>query len=97
MPPEDEPSPTDKERQRLIEVIQAKINANKPKPNQTVRAFNCQEYENTIRDLFQMRIEDFHGAAEFPSDERMHGFTNNGEALVTSSFHLDHYMMLQMP
>ena len=93
MPPEDEKMPGDEERRMVISAIKSEIHKFNPKPESSVlRRFTQKEYINTIRDLFEMRTEVFMGASEFPPDERKHNFSNNGEALVTSSYLMDKYL-----
>ena len=93
MPPEDEKMPGDSERKKLISSIQNELDKFGKKENYAVlRRLTQKEYINTIRDLFQMRTEVFMGASEFPPDERKHNFSNNGEALVTSSYLVDKYL-----
>ncbi|MCH2208177.1 MAG: DUF1592 domain-containing protein [Lentisphaerales bacterium] len=93
MPPEDEKMPSEEERQKMISSIQKNIDNFNVKPNASVlRRLTQKEYVNTVRDLFGMRTEVFMGASEFPPDERKHNFSNNGDALVTSSYLMDKYL-----
>ncbi|MCH2207471.1 MAG: DUF1592 domain-containing protein [Lentisphaerales bacterium] len=93
MPPEDEKMPTQKERQDMVLAILENIeNIGKGATQSPLRRLTQKEYVNTVRDLFSMRTEVFMGASEFPPDERKHNFSNNGEALVTSSYLMDKYL-----
>lgn len=93
MPPEDEKIPTMEERQKVISAVQVELDRHGSKPsNSVLRRLTKNEYVNTIRDLFGMKTEVFMGASEFPPDERKHNFSNNGEALVTSSYLMDKYL-----
>jgi hypothetical protein len=93
MPPEDEKMPTAQERQQMISAILQNIEKLGKKSTQSVlRRLTKEEYVNTVRDLFEMRTEVFMGASEFPPDQRKHNFSNNGEALVTSSYLMDKYL-----
>ena len=57
-----------------------------PEDRQTVlRRLNRVEYRNTVRDLLGLELS-ADPTADFPGDERSHGFTSDGEKLVTSSF-----------
>src|SRR5436190_23639004 len=53
------------------------------------RRLNRTEYENTVRDLFQVRAE---VAAMLPEDGKAHGFDNIGEALSSSTELVESYL-----
>src|ERR1041384_2631084 len=53
------------------------------------RRLNRTEYENTVRDLFQVRAE---VAALLPEDGKAHGFDNIGEALCSSTELVEAYL-----
>jgi hypothetical protein len=54
------------------------------------RRLNKTEYNNTIRDL--LYLKDFHGADDFPADDRGYGFDNNGALLTLSPVLIEHYL-----
>jgi hypothetical protein len=56
MPPEDSPQPTVREKQQLLRWIENRTT--RPEPG-SVRRMNRVEYENTIRDLFELSREAF--------------------------------------
>ncbi len=97
MPPEDEPEPTDEERAAMIAFISGKIAeaqaSMKSSGGHTVlRRLNASEYRYTIEDLLGVRTDMWDPAADFPRDVALHGFDNNGEALVTSNLLLEEYL-----
>ncbi len=55
----------------------------------TLRRLNRDEYANTIRDLFGVKIEP---AAMFPVDETGYGFSNIGDALSLSPMMMEKYL-----
>ncbi|HND51170.1 MAG TPA: DUF1592 domain-containing protein [Pirellulaceae bacterium] len=94
MPPEDAPQPTADEKQQFVKVVRALFeNADKnakPDPGRvTVRRLNRVEYNNTIRDLFQV---DLKPAEDFPSDDVGHGFDNIGDVLTLSPVLMERYL-----
>tara|TARA_R110002096_G_scaffold42144_15_gene113779 strand:- start:3366 stop:5945 length:2580 start_codon:yes stop_codon:yes gene_type:complete len=96
MPPPDKAQPTDEEREAAILELEERLvayHSSKPKESSqaVLRRLNRTEYRNTIRDLFQMESGQ-DPTAEFPGDQRSHGFATNGEKLVTSSFLLRQYL-----
>ncbi len=93
MPPEDYDLPTDEERKRLVEALDAAIFSIacdlRPKPGKvTARRLNRAEYNNAIRDLFGT---DLKPADAFPSDEVGGGFDNNGDVLSLSTMLIEKY------
>ncbi len=96
MPPAKKKQPAPDERRsaaidlekRLVEYHQ-KSDSAKPA---MLRRLNRKEYLNTIRDLFRMEMGSFDPTSEFPDDNRTHGFSTDGEKLVTSSFLLRRYL-----
>jgi len=88
MPPKDEPQPTDAERRRLLDGVNALLDAaaqaraGDPGPV-VLRRLNNAEYTYTIRDLTGVASLD--PAAEFPTDSASgEGFMNVGNSLVMS-------------
>lgn len=57
MPPEEEPQPSEVEREQILDWI--KKSAAVPEKHQVVRRMNRVEYENTIRDLFDISRDAF--------------------------------------
>ena len=93
MPPEGKKQPSEKEKKAFIGQLRTKLDQVETNPAQTVlRRLTREEYINTLRDLFGMSTEDLRSLDAIPSDERHKGFTNNGQALVTSSVLIDKYL-----
>ena len=94
MPPEDEPQASAQETSNFIASIRAEIERTNPYYNQSVlRRLNKDEYFNTLNDLFYMNDDNaFRDTVGFPPDQRKHGVTNNGEALITSGVLVDTYI-----
>jgi hypothetical protein len=92
MPPETKPQPTNPERERVAEWIEAQIfhcDCSRPDPGRvTLRRLNRAEYNNTIRDLVGV---DFQPAEDFPADDTGYGFDNNGDVLSLSPVLLEKY------
>ncbi len=94
MPPEDEPQPSQPDRDKAIASIQsvrATLEANTP-PNVgrvTLRRLNKTEYNNTLRDLLGV---DFKPAEDFPADDVGYGFDNIGDVLSVSPLLLEKYL-----
>jgi hypothetical protein len=96
MPPASEKQPTEEDRHAAILEVEGKLVAHArtlpaPKPA-VLRRLNRAEYRNTLRDLLHLNIDSIDPTREFPDDVRVHGFTSNGEKLVTSSFLLRQYV-----
>jgi hypothetical protein len=93
MPPEGKPQPTQRERQRIVSWVDAKlfpVNYDNPDPGRvTIRRLNRSEYNNTVRDLVGI---DFHPAEDFPNDDTGYGFDNIGDVLSLSPLLLEKYM-----
>ncbi|MEK6237588.1 MAG: DUF1587 domain-containing protein, partial [Planctomycetales bacterium] len=94
MPPEDEPQPTDLEREQMTEWLTNELKRVAATRRGTMgrvvlRRLNRLEYGNTLRDLLGVQV-DFAKALppEGPSPD---GFTNNGQTLTTSPLHLEYY------
>ena len=97
MPPEDEVQPSNSEIETVIATITraiakarevARDNAGKV----VMRRLNRQEYRNTVRDLFSLKMIDFDPTTTFPADDVTDGFDNVGEGLVTSDYLLRSYL-----
>jgi len=90
MPPPDKPQPTAADLEAAILDLESRLirheTSKARETRQTVlRRLNRVEYRNTVRDLLGLELS-ADPTADFPGDERSHGFTSNGEKLVTSSF-----------
>lgn len=93
MPPKGLPQPTATERALIsgfVEAKFAKLDCDLRDPGRvTMRRLNRVEYNNTIRDLFQI---DLRPADEFPSDDVGYGFDNIGDVLTISPLLMEKYM-----
>ena len=95
MPPKGQARPSDVERAAIVSELKgALIGAEREKrvadPRTGVRRMTRAEYENTIRDLFDMP-----GIAlqnELPADGSAHGFDKNSDALDISHVNLAKYI-----
>ena len=56
-----------------------------------LRRLNSWEYRQTIGDLLGVNVEIWNPTEDFPEEVKVHGFDNNGAALVTSGRLMDHY------
>ena len=96
MPPADEDQPTPAERHAVELALEAKLvaqaGAQPTSRPAMLRRLNRVEYRDTVRDLLQLNLGSFDPTREFPDDNRAHGFSSNGEKLVTSSFLLRQYL-----
>ena len=96
MPPEDEPQPMVEERAQVIAQLTQQIATAQTKLKGTgghsvLRRLNSWEYRQTIGDLLGLNVDVWNPAEEFPEEVKVHGFDNNGAALVTSGRLMDHY------
>ena len=96
MPPENKPQPTDAERALLIDWIQHTLNNPDPTafakdPGRvTVRRLNRFEYNNTVRDLFDVGARP---ADAFPADGAGGGgFDNNADTLFIPPILMEQYL-----
>lgn len=92
MPPKDADQPTDQERQQIVEWLEQQLIKRSATGGTVLRRLNREEYENSIRDLFD--LTDFRVPNSFPSDDSEHGFDNIGEALILSPPLLAQYLEL---
>jgi cytochrome c553 len=97
MPPPTEARPDPAKSKRVIAEITHRIeqaqSENRGQRTETaLRRLNRREYLNTIRDLFGFDMAMFDPTIGFPDDAIEHGFDNQGEALVTSSYLLENYL-----
>lgn len=96
MPPDDKPQPTGMQRAMLIEWIQHTLNNPDPTafakdPGRvTMRRLNRFEYNNTVRDLFDVVVKP---AESFPADGAGGGgFDNNADTLFIPPILLEQYL-----
>jgi hypothetical protein len=96
MPPENKPQPSDAERALLIEWVQYTLNNPDPTafakdPGRvTVRRLNRFEYNNTVRDLFDVGVKP---ADAFPADGAGGGgFDNNADTLFIPPILMEQYL-----
>ncbi|MBI3466555.1 MAG: DUF1592 domain-containing protein, partial [Planctomycetes bacterium] len=94
MPPEDEPQPTEAERETLVAWIRSQLTtggaAIAGDPGRvTIRRLNRAEYNNTVRDLLGVEIKP---ADDFPSDDVGYGFDNIGEVLSLPPLLMEKYL-----
>ena len=94
MPPEDMQTPSDVQRETLVEALDQTLYAVscdlRPRPGKvTARRLNRAEYNHTIRDLFGL---DLRPADAFPSDEVGGGFDNNSDVLSLSPMQIEKYL-----
>ena len=97
MPPEGERRPIASEQLAMIEHLTERISAAHQKlksegGHSVLRRINAWEYQQTIGDLLALNVEAWNPAENFPTDEKVNGFDNNGQHLVTSGILLDHYL-----
>ena len=82
MPPSDSEQPSDRERAKLVEWLEEELTMHVPVGGTLPRRLNRVEYQNTIRDLFD--LPDYVVPDSFPSDDSLAGFDNIGEGLILS-------------
>ncbi|MHC4995454.1 MAG: DUF1592 domain-containing protein [Planctomycetota bacterium] len=92
MPPSDAEQPTEGERNQVVDWLEARLLQHANSGGTVLRRLNREEYENTIRDLFDM--PEFQVPNAFPADDSGHGFDNIGEALILSPPLLSQYLEL---
>src|SRR5262245_13259515 len=90
MPPKSAPQPDAADKQALLATLKpGLVSADRAQREVVYRRLNRTEYENTIRDLFQVRAE---VAGMLPEDAKAHGFDNIGEALGVSTELIEAYL-----
>jgi len=96
MPPPNEKQPAAADRHAVVLELErtlASFAQSKPTHDTTVlRRLNRTEYRRTLEDLLHLDLSRRDPTAEFPDDNRSHGFASDGEKLVTSSFLMRHYL-----
>lgn len=91
MPPKSKPRPPEKDVHALTDWITGQVVAVSSKEGRVVlRRLNRAEYQNTVNDLLGVhaKLMDM-----LPADSQANGFDNVGEALHTSSFLMDQYLI----
>lgn len=81
MPPAKKKQPLVDERAAVVAWLEEVLLENDPPGGTVLRRLNREEYENTVRDVFQIP---FDVPKSFPSDNHFLGFDNLGESLVLS-------------
>ncbi len=92
MPPEDEPQPTNLERERMAGWIQQALEIARSRPapkNGSVRRLTVAQYRNTLREL--LLLEDDLADSLPPDAVSRDGFSNNQETLQSSPLLLEAY------
>jgi hypothetical protein len=92
MPPKEMPQPTDDQRRRALEWLQATLFEAKTVPDPgcvTLRRLNRAQYGNTIRDLLGV---EFDAAEDFPADDVGYGFDNIGDVLSLPPILMEKYL-----
>ena len=97
MPPEGKPRPNPPDLKLLVaqlteSLARARAAATENSGKVVLRRLNREEYRNTIRDLFGLKMVDFDPTTTFPPDDTIEGFDNVGEGLVTSDHLLRNYL-----
>ena len=98
MPPEGELQPTTAARSRIVAILTRQITAAHQQfrdagGHAVLRRLNAWEYRQTLGDLLGLNVDVWNPAEDFPAEEKVRGFDNNGAALVTSGMLLDHYLV----
>ena len=82
MPPAEEPQPSDTERKMLAKWLDSSLRENTSFGGTLARRLSKEEYQNTIRILFD--LPEYRVPLSFPDDSIRHGFNNTGEGLIMS-------------
>ncbi|MEO2015794.1 MAG: DUF1592 domain-containing protein [Fuerstiella sp.] len=83
MPPEGQPRPAEAQTSAAIATLSAALTkADRARSDVVLRRLNRNEYENTVRDLFDVYVN---VKAHLPPDTPMSGFDNVGEGLAVSA------------
>lgn len=92
MPPRDQPQPTAAERAEFLHALEEQLHQASLHQQRhgrvTIRRLSRVEYENTIRDLFDIPVD---LQSLLPEDNRIDGFDNISRGLETSATHLVRY------
>lgn len=91
-PPDHEPALAAKQRQKLLDWLDAKMDAligESSNPGRvTIRRLTKVDYRNTIRDLLGLHVD----TSEFPSDDIAHGFDNLADVISLPPLLMEHYL-----
>lgn len=90
MPPAEKPQPSDTERKMLAKWLDSSLRENKSFGGTLARRLSKEEYQNTIRILFD--LPKYTVPLGFPDDSTRHGFNNTGEGLIMSPTLLGAYI-----
>ena len=90
MPPTDVDPPSDPARKEMIGWLQRQLLKHSGAAGTIPRRLNRQEYQNTIRDLFDLPT--FQVPDAFPADDVAHGFDNVAEGLILSPPLMSQYL-----
>jgi len=83
MPPKDEPRPAEAEKSKALTTLASALTAaDRARSDVVLRRLNRNEYENTIRDLFDVYVS---VKEILPQDTPTAGFDNVGEGLAVSA------------
>jgi hypothetical protein len=97
MPPRDRPQPADADRTKLVQALEAKLDANAEAHPYAgaipVHRLNRAEYANAIRDLLGLEVD---MADLLPSDGGDFGFDNIAAVLRTSPMLLERYLTVAL-
>lgn len=98
MPPKDADQPSDEERLAVIRALQQGIKLARGKFDSSgartvLRRLSSREYEYTLQELFDRRVDTLGLTAEFPKENTSHQMDNIGASLVTSGFLLDQHFL----
>lgn len=93
MPPRDAVAPTTEERAAFVGALAERLRREVPllradAGRVTVRRLSRAQWENSVRDLFGVRVD----TSSFPADDLGYGFDNIGDALTFSTLHLENYL-----
>lgn len=87
MPPADADQPDPRQRQMALDWLDHSLVQNSPIGGTPLRRLSRREYARTISAIFG--LVDFELPDSFPPDNELHGFDNQGEALVVAASHLE--------
>ena len=94
MPPEEQPQPSDRERDAIITSLRGQIAsaAQHSSKHVVLRRLNRAQFRNSLRDLLHIEVEVEDPTEAFPADDKEDGFDNLGEVLQMSDFLLRQYL-----
>jgi hypothetical protein len=90
MPPAKKLQPSDTERKTLAKWLDSSLRENTSFGGTLARRLSKEEYQNTIRTLFD--LPEYQIPLGFPDDSTRHGFDNTGEGLIMSPTLLAAYL-----